>query len=279
MNSLDTVKFVLKNVRDSAHPPWRSGHILSRSHVTVTVSSEFSVVSADFQTQDSFHVRFKVYGLLCSNSCLHRQVSFASSPRRLARTCSPALHVSYVPNLVWMPMPSQICRHGSRMSLRIPILSKDVSEIPVFWYLNKERLRTWDHFPMHLHVAVPLRWKEFLYHRGSSFERDINPSSRKGQERRRQAVFFTPSDQWGDKAEEEFNNDVSRPRKVHYNCEWKPHQGAVCWIHLARAQEQGIAVLADKVSHVHDSVRAEGVTYLGQVPLRPIFFSTWANPT
>ena len=32
-------------------PSLRSGHILSRSHVTVIVSSEFSVVSAEFQTQ------------------------------------------------------------------------------------------------------------------------------------------------------------------------------------------------------------------------------------
>ena len=53
------------------------------------------------------------------------QVSFASFPRRLARTCTSALHVSSVPNLVWMPMPSRIgCRHGSRVSLRIPVLSR-----------------------------------------------------------------------------------------------------------------------------------------------------------
>ena len=44
----------------------------------------------------------------------------------------------------------------------------------------------------------------------------------------------------GDQAEEEFNNDLSRPRKVHYNNKWKPHQGAVYWIHVARAQEKGL---------------------------------------
>ena len=50
-------------------------------------------------------------GLHCSNSCSHRQVSSASSPRRLARTCAIALHVSSVPKLVSMSMPSMVgCR-------------------------------------------------------------------------------------------------------------------------------------------------------------------------
>ena len=113
--------------------PTRSGHILSRSHVTVTVSSEVSVFSAEFQTLHcaAFHVRFKrmiLRGLPCSNSCLQRQVSSASFPRRLARTCTSALHVSSVPNLACMPTPSQIgCRHGSRESLHVPGFSRDVS--------------------------------------------------------------------------------------------------------------------------------------------------------
>ena len=40
--------------------------------------------------------------------------------------------------------------------------------------------------------------------------------------------------------EEESNNDLSRARKVYHNSEWKPHQDAVYWIHLAKAQEKGL---------------------------------------
>ena len=126
----------------------RSRHILSNSHVTVTVSSEFSVVSAEFQTQHcaAFHVRFKCMtllssGLPSSNSCSNKQVSFASSPRRLARKCTSALHVSSVPNLVWMPTPSQIfSRHGSRVTLRIPVLSRDVSTPSLRKFQLSERI-------------------------------------------------------------------------------------------------------------------------------------------
>ena len=57
-----------ENVRDSAHSPLRSCPCLTS---LVTVSSEFSVVSAEFQTQHcaAFHVRFK-----CMSLC--HQVSF-----------------------------------------------------------------------------------------------------------------------------------------------------------------------------------------------------------
>ena len=53
-------------------------------------------------------------------------------------------------------------------------------------------------------------------------------------------MFFTPLDPDGDEAEEEFNNDSSRPIKVHFYSKWKPHQDGVYWIHLARAQEKGL---------------------------------------
>ena len=65
----------------------------------------------------------------------------------------------------------------------------------------------------------------------------------------RQAVF-TPYP--GDEAEE-FDNDLLRPRKVHCT-KWKPHQAVYC--HLARAQEKGIAVWADKVSRHQSRFRA-----------------------
>ena len=122
-------------MRVSAHSPLRSGHILCRSHVTVTVSSEFfrRLCSVSDPALRSLSCVLQVCdtlssGLLCSNSRLQRQMPSTSSPRRLARTCTSALHVSSVPNLVWMPMPSQIdCRQGSRVSPRIQVLSRDVS--------------------------------------------------------------------------------------------------------------------------------------------------------
>ena len=64
----------------------------------------------------------------------------------------------------------------------------------------------------------------------------------------RHTVFFTPWNPRGDEAEEEFENDLSRPRRVHFKSWWKPHQDAVHWIHLARAQEKGLQFWADKVS-------------------------------
>ena len=51
----------------------------------------------------------------------------------------------------------------------------------------------------------------------------------------RQTAVLTPLDpSWGR------SNDLSRPRNVHYSSKWKPHQDAVCCIHLARAQEKGL---------------------------------------
>ena len=71
------------------------------------------------------------------------------------------------------------------------------------------------------HVARPLRWKEFLYHVGSSFNVTSILQARliaggKDRKERRQTVFFTPLDPFGDEAQEEFNNDSSRPRKDHF---------------------------------------------------------------
>ena len=46
---------------------------------------------------------------------------------------------------------------------------------------------------------------------------------------------------------------------MHYDCEWKPHQDAVHWIHLARAPEKGLQFWQTR-SHaiiVHDSVPAD----------------------
>ena len=70
-----------------------------------------------------------------------------------------------------------------------------------------------------------------------------------------------PVNPWGDEAEEEFNDDLTRPRKEHYHSNWKPHQDAVYWIHLANAQERRLRFWQTR-SHaviVYDSVRADCV--------------------
>ena len=48
----------------------------------------------------------------------------------------------------------------------------------------------------------------------------------------RQTVFFTPLDPFGDEAEEEFNNNLSRPRKVHFQSKWKLHHDTVYWVNF-----------------------------------------------
>ena len=42
-----------------------------------------------------------------------------------------------------------------------------------------------------------------------------------------------------DEIEEEFQGDLSKPRKVHNKTAWKRAQDAVYWIHLAKEQEKG----------------------------------------
>ena len=81
------------------------------------------------------------------------------------------------------------------------------------------------------HGAIPFRWKEFLYHVGSSFTVNSNLSAGfiavgKDTEEVRQTVFFTPSDPFGEKTEEEYD-DLSRQRKEHCKNKWKVSQDAV----------------------------------------------------
>ena len=98
------------------------------------------------------------------------------------------------------------------------------------------------------HVATPYNWKEFLYHRGFSFDvtsilqSGLVAGARESREGR-QTIFFTPLNPFGDNPDEEKpSDDLSIPRKVHYHSEWKNSQDAVSWINLARA-----TILADKV--------------------------------
>ena len=68
----------------------------------------------------------------------------------------------------------------------------------------------------------------------------MGAGGREGRESRH-TVFFTPLNPCGDEIEESFHGDLTKPRKVHYKTGWEHSQDAVCWTHLGRAQEKGIA--------------------------------------
>ena len=104
------------------------------------------------------------------------------------------------------------------------------------------------------HVAIPYKWREFLFHRGCSF--DVTSilkagliAGRRQSKERRQTIFFTPLSPFGDNPdEEEPSDDLSKPRKVHYYSKSKNSQDAVYWLNSARAQDKGLRILADEVS-------------------------------
>ena len=114
------------------------------------------------------------------------------------------------------------------------------------------------------HVAIPFKWKEFSFHRGCSFNaRSILDAGRiaggKESKEGRQTVFCTPSDPWRHETEEEFDGDITKPRKVHYKSKCTYSQDTVYWIHLAKAQKKELTFWQTR-SHatiVHDSVLAD----------------------
>ena len=59
---------------------------------------------------------------------------------------------------------------------------------------------------------------------------------------------FTPLGPRGDEAEEEFNNDLSRPREVLHNWQMEASSGRRLLDPLGQGIRKGIAALADKVS-------------------------------
>ena len=67
------------------------------------------------------------------------------------------------------------------------------------------------------HVLILLNWKEFVFHGGCSFNLKSMfgaglIAGGRGRENRH-TVFFTPLDPWGTE-EEEYSDDVTKPRKV-----------------------------------------------------------------
>ena len=100
------------------------------------------------------------------------------------------------------------------------------------------------------HVFIPHNWKEFVFHRGCSFNlacilnAGLIAGGREGGRETRHAVLFTPLNPWGTEEgeeEEEYCDDLTMPRKFHHKTGWKHSQNAVYWIHLGRAQEKGMA--------------------------------------
>ena len=96
------------------------------------------------------------------------------------------------------------------------------------------------------HVAIPYKWKEFLFHRRYSYDvtsilkSGLSAGGREGKEKRR-TIFFTLLNPFGDKPdEEEPSDDLSKPRKGHNHSKWKPRQDAVYWSNLARVQDKGL---------------------------------------
>ena len=71
------------------------------------------------------------------------------------------------------------------------------------------------------HVCIPLNWKQFVFHRSCSFHLKsmlgAGPIARERQGReKRRTVFLTPLNPSGAESEEEFHDDLTKPRRVHY---------------------------------------------------------------
>ena len=75
------------------------------------------------------------------------------------------------------------------------------------------------------HVAIPYNWKEFLFHRGGSFnctsilQSGLIAGERK--QRRTTDHFHASQPVWGYPDEEHPTDNLSIPRKVHYHSKWK----------------------------------------------------------
>ena len=105
------------------------------------------------------------------------------------------------------------------------------------------------------HVAIPFTWIQFLFHRGCWFnlksilEAGLIAGMKESREGG-QAVFSTPLDPWGNAIEEKSKVTCRNQERYTYKTEWKGAQDAVCWIHLAKAQEKGMHnILVHKKSH------------------------------
>ena len=84
------------------------------------------------------------------------------------------------------------------------------------------------------HVAVPYNWKEFIFHKGSSFEctsilkSGLVAEGRTSKDGRQTVFFATLILMFENNAEEEWpSDDFTKTRKEHYRSKWKDSQNAV----------------------------------------------------
>ena len=83
-------------------------------------------------------------------------------------------------------------------------------------------------------VAIPYKWKEFVFRRGCSFFKSALTGNRE-----------EPLNPYGQNLdEEEPSDDFSR--KVHYDSKWKHVQVGVCCVKLSRTQDHGLRIWQTK---------------------------------
>ena len=103
------------------------------------------------------------------------------------------------------------------------------------------------------HVAIPYTWKEFLFHRGCSY--DVTSILKSGliaggreSEEGGQTIFFTPLSPFGDNPDqEEPSDDFSKPRKVQYHCKLKKYSARRLLDQFSPSTRQRTTVLANQI--------------------------------
>ena len=112
---------------------------------------------------------------------------------------------------------------------------------------------------------IPLGWKEYILHVGGSFtmhsimQAGLRAGAKDTKEGR-QTVFFTALDPIGDELDEEYD-DLSKPRKVHYQSKWTITQDAIYCVNLRYAQDKGLTFwqTRPRVIILYDSVPDERI--------------------
>ena len=91
-------------------------------------------------------------------------------------------------------------------------------------------------FELTNHVVIPLRWKEFLCQRGSSFtansilQTGLIASGKTHVRRATDSIIHSLGRFLGVRQKKNFNDDLSKARKVQHESKWKVSQDAVCWV-------------------------------------------------
>ena len=114
------------------------------------------------------------------------------------------------------------------------------------------------------YTPIPYNWKEYLYHRGSSwvFQSILESgiiTGVKEKDKARQAVFLTPLNPFGkDPEDEKPHLDYTVPQKAPYETKWKRNQDAVYWVRLKKARDQGLQFWQTKSFAIMTNVTIPG---------------------